>query len=55
LPQRNFLQMVISVPQRRAIGLGPPMKPTELDALARDVVNLFLNGCRGWAASIDED
>jgi TetR/AcrR family transcriptional repressor of mexJK operon len=42
-----FLYMVIGLPQRRALGLGPPMSPAELDAWTRDVVNLFLNGCRG--------
>jgi len=25
-----------------------PMTPAELHAWAGDVVNLFLNGCRGW-------
>jgi TetR/AcrR family transcriptional repressor of mexJK operon len=45
---QQFLQMVISVPQRRAMGLGMPMSAKALDAWARDVVNLFLNGCRGW-------
>jgi TetR/AcrR family transcriptional regulator, mexJK operon transcriptional repressor len=45
----EFLHMVISLPQRRALGLGVPMTPVELDAWARDVVNLFLNGCRGWS------
>ncbi len=44
----EFLYMVIGLPQRRALGLGPPMSPAELDAWTRDVVNLFLNGCRGW-------
>jgi peptide deformylase len=43
-----FLHMVISWPQRRAVVLGKPMTPAELDAWTRDVVNLFLNGCRGW-------
>jgi hypothetical protein len=43
-----YLSMVISWPQRRAVVLGRPMPPTEVDAWARDVVNLFLNGCRGW-------
>ena len=43
-----FLFMVIGLPQRRALGLGPPMSSAELDAWTRDVVNLFLNGCRGW-------
>lgn len=44
----EFLHMVIALPQRRALGLGAPMTVAELDAWARDVVNLFLNGCRGW-------
>jgi len=44
----EFLHMVIGLPQRRAMGLGAPMSPAELDRWARDVVNLFLNGCRGW-------
>lgn len=43
-----FLHMVIAVPQRRAMGIGTPMTASEMDAWARDVVNLFLNGCRGW-------
>jgi len=43
-----FLHMVISWPQRRAVVLGTPMTPVELDAWTRDVCNLFLNGCRGW-------
>ena len=45
---QQFLHMVISWPQRRAMGLGKPMTPVELDAWANNVVNLFLNGCRGW-------
>jgi TetR/AcrR family transcriptional regulator, mexJK operon transcriptional repressor len=45
---QQFLHMVISWPQRRAMGLGTPMTPPELEAWAVDVVNLFLNGCRGW-------
>jgi AcrR family transcriptional regulator len=44
---QQFLYMVITLPQRRAMGLGMPMTPAEIDAWARDVVNLFLNGCRG--------
>ena len=40
--------MIIAVPQRRAMGLGMPMTAAEVDAWARNVVNLFLNGCRGW-------
>ena len=46
---QQFLHMVISWPQRRAMGLGTPMTPAELEAWRRNVVNLFLNGCRGWA------
>lgn len=44
----QFLQMVITLPQRRALGLGKPMSGAELDAWADDCVNLFLNGCRTW-------
>jgi len=45
---QQFLHLVTAVPQRRAMGLGKPMSGAELEAWARDVVNLFLNGCRGW-------
>lgn len=41
----QFLQMVVSAPQQRALGLGAPMTPAELDAWARHTVNLFLKGC----------
>jgi len=44
---QQFLQMVVSLPQRRAMGLGMPMTPQEIDAWTGDTVNLFLNGCRG--------
>ena len=44
----QFLYMVMAIPQRRATGMGEPLSPRELDAWARKVVNLFLNGCRGW-------
>jgi AcrR family transcriptional regulator len=44
----QFLFMVVAVPQRRAAGLGVPMTQVEIDAWGRNVVNLFLNGCRGW-------
>jgi AcrR family transcriptional regulator len=46
---RQFLHMVIAVPQRRAMGLGPAMAPDEAEEWARDVADLFLNGCRGDA------
>jgi TetR/AcrR family transcriptional repressor of mexJK operon len=42
----QFLQMVVSVPQRRALGLGTAMTGAELDAWACNAVHLFLNGCR---------
>ena len=45
---RQFLHMVIAWPQSRAMGLGKPMTAAELEAWAGNVVNLFLNGCRGW-------
>ncbi len=45
----QFMQLVVAAPQRRALGLGPPMSPDELDAWALDSVALFLNGCRGAA------
>jgi TetR/AcrR family transcriptional repressor of mexJK operon len=44
---QQFLQMVIGLPQRRAMGLGAPMTARELGAWPRDVVHLFVNGCRG--------
>jgi len=43
----QFLHMVKTVPQRRAMGLGAPLSPSALDAWAGNVVALFLNGCRG--------
>jgi hypothetical protein len=39
--------MIIALPQRRAMGFGAPMTSAELDAWARDIVHLFLNGCQG--------
>jgi TetR/AcrR family transcriptional repressor of mexJK operon len=45
---QQFLYLVTALPQRRAMGLGTPMTSAEVDAWPRDVVNLFLNGCRGW-------
>jgi len=44
----QFIQLVVSLPQRRALGLGAPMNEDELDDWADDCVNLFLNGCRSW-------
>ena len=44
----QFIQLVVGLPQRRALGLGEPMSEAELDAWAVDCVNLFLNGCGFW-------
>lgn len=44
---QQFLQMVITIPQRRALGLGEPMTDGDLQRWVRDTVDLFLNGCRG--------
>jgi hypothetical protein len=48
---RQFLYMLVTVPQRRAMGLGTAMTSDEVDAWVRDTTNLFLNGCRGWDRS----
>ena len=45
----QFLYMVISLPQRRAMGMGAPMTTAELRKWPRDVVSLFLNGFRRGA------
>lgn len=43
---RHFLQMVIAIPQRLAMGLGKPMTERELRDWPRAVATLFLDGCR---------
>ena len=48
----QFVQLVVSLPQRRALGLGEPMTEAELDTWADDCVTLFLNGCRFWQPSM---
>jgi AcrR family transcriptional regulator len=47
----QFLQMVVVVPQRRALGYDKPMSGPELEAWADASVRLFLGGCRGWGRS----
>jgi AcrR family transcriptional regulator len=42
---RQFLYMTFTVPQRSAIGLGPPLTASELRDWPGDVVRLFLEGC----------
>jgi AcrR family transcriptional regulator len=41
----QFLQLVVSQPQRRAMGLGAPMSAAEVDDWIRQSVTLFLQGC----------
>lgn len=48
---QQFLIMVVTQPQRRAMGLGKPMTARELDAWTDDVVRLFLHGCSGWTSA----
>jgi AcrR family transcriptional regulator len=43
----QFIQMIVSLPQLRAIGLGAPMAPEELDAWVRNTVAMFLRGVDG--------
>jgi TetR/AcrR family transcriptional regulator, mexJK operon transcriptional repressor len=41
---QQFLQMVVSLPQLRALGMGQPMAAAEMEAWVRDTVALFLRG-----------
>lgn len=41
----QFLQMVISLPQRSALGLGPKMSKEQHRLWVRRTVSLFLHGC----------
>jgi TetR/AcrR family transcriptional repressor of mexJK operon len=43
----QFIYMVVTLPQRRALGFGVPMTAAELDAWAHKVVILFLEGYKG--------
>jgi TetR/AcrR family transcriptional repressor of mexJK operon len=42
----QFLNMVLSGPQKRALGFDRPLDPDELDRWTRGTVALFLDGCR---------
>jgi hypothetical protein len=42
---QQFLHMVVTLPQRRAMGLGEPMSADELREWPHKVVDLFLRGC----------
>jgi AcrR family transcriptional regulator len=44
---QQFLHMVVTLPQRRAMGLGAPMTEEELRDWPHKVADLFLHGCRG--------
>ena len=44
---QQFIYMVVTLPQRRAMGFGTAMTPRELESWADRVVGLFLHGCRG--------
>ena len=50
---QQFIHMVVVVPQRRALGLGPPLAPRELEEWAGRVVRLFLGGIRGLSGPRD--
>ena len=41
---QQFIYMVVTIPQRRAVGFGKPMTARELDQWAEKVVRLFLEG-----------
>lgn len=43
---QQFVQMVLSLPQRRAAATGKVMTEREIDAWASDTVDLFLHGWR---------
>lgn len=40
----QFLQLIVSAPQRRALGLGKPMTSIEMETWAQNSVRLFLKG-----------
>ncbi len=44
----QFIQMVISWPQRQALGLGAPMSDAERADWLRRSTRLFLRGCDAW-------
>jgi AcrR family transcriptional regulator len=42
----QFQEMVLSIPLRRAMGFGAPLKEAERDEWAKKCVALFIKGCR---------
>ncbi len=49
----QFLQMVVSLPQMRAIGLGTPMSSDDLETWIRRSVALFLGGLKNLEPSTE--
>ena len=47
----QFMVMVVAGPRRRALGLGTPLGPDELELWARRTVRLFLDGLRSGGAA----
>ncbi len=43
----QFIMMVVTVPRRRALGLGAPFNPAERQGWIDETVALFIGGCRG--------
>jgi TetR/AcrR family transcriptional repressor of mexJK operon len=43
----QFILMVVTGPQRRAVGLGTPLTAAGLSGWIDDTVKLFIDGCRG--------
>ena len=50
LAARQFIYLVVTLPQRRTMGFGPRMTAEELESWADNAVRLFLNGCRGLSS-----
>lgn len=50
----QFLELIVSIPRRRALGLEPPMSAAELDRWCDDAVELLLHGCSGWRCEPEE-
>jgi TetR/AcrR family transcriptional regulator, mexJK operon transcriptional repressor len=48
----QFLTMVLSVPQKRALGFGQRLRPDELEGWTRRTVALFLDGCRAGRRAV---
>ncbi len=44
----QFVMLVVSVPRRRALGLGRPLDEASLAAWSESSVSLFLDGVRRW-------